>query len=234
MTVGLAAWMATTYVAAALRVLQFPPLPPTMVVVFVLVFVISIGLGVSAVGRRLATGLPLVVLVGVQAFRLPLELMMHRAYEYGLMPKQMSYSGLNFDIITGLSAIIVVVLLATGRAGVRTVRAWNWLGTILLVNIIVIAALSAPTPWRVFGEGVANVWITTAPYVWLPAVMVAFAILGHIVTFRALRGKQERSIHAKCDYERAAGDCGGESAGRAICSDVSADAAILAAVRLRR
>jgi hypothetical protein len=161
-----------------------------MVVVFVLVFVLSIGLGVSPVGRRLAAGLPLVVLVGVQAFRLPLELMMHRAYEFGLMPKQMSYSGLNFDIVTGITAIVVAVLLATGRAGIRTVRAWNWLGTLLLVNIIVIAALSAPMPWRVFREGPVNVWITAAPYVWLPAVMVAFAILGHIVIFRALRRQQ--------------------------------------------
>ena len=188
MTAGLTAWMAATYLAASLRMLQFPPGPPTMVVVFVLVFVLTVGLGVSPVGRRLAAGLPLVVLVGVQAFRLPLELMMHRAYEYGLMPRQMSYSGLNFDIVTGIAAIVVAALLATGRAGIRTVRAWNWLGTLLLVNIIAIAGLSAPTPWRVFRNAPANVWITTAPFVWLPAVMVAFAILGHIAIYRRLRG----------------------------------------------
>jgi hypothetical protein len=186
MTAGLTVWMAATYLAAAFRVLHFPPAPPTMIVVFVLVFVLAAGLGVSPVGRRLAAGLPLAVLVGVQAFRLPLELMMHRAHEYGLMPRQMSYSGLNFDIVTGITAIAVAVLLATGRAGVRTVRAWNVMGTLLLVNIIVIAALSAPTPWRVFRNGPANVWITTEPYIWLPAVMVAFAILGHIVIYRAL------------------------------------------------
>ena len=52
----------------------------------------------------------------------------------------MSYSGLNFDIVTGITAIVVAALLATGRAGVRTVRAWNVMGTLLLVNIIVIAA----------------------------------------------------------------------------------------------
>ena len=79
MTVGLTVWMAATYLAAAFRLLHFPPAPPTMMVVFVLVFVLSVGLGVSPVGRRLAAGLPLAVLVGVQAFRLPLELMMHRA-----------------------------------------------------------------------------------------------------------------------------------------------------------
>ena len=187
MTLGLVVWMAATYVAAGLRMLQFPPGPPTMLVVFVLLMVLSVGLGVSPVGRRLAAGLPLAVLVGVQGFRLPLELLMHRAYEDGLMPVQMSYSGLNFDIVTGITALILGALLATGRAGVRTARAWNVMGTLLLVNIILIAGLSTPTPWRVFREGPANVWIATEPYVWLPTVMVAFAILGHIVIYRCLR-----------------------------------------------
>jgi hypothetical protein len=61
------------------------------------------------------------------------------------------------------------------------------MGTLLLVNIIVISMLSAPAPWRVFWTAPANVWITTAPYVWLPTVMVALAILGHIVIYRRLR-----------------------------------------------
>jgi D-alanyl-D-alanine-carboxypeptidase/D-alanyl-D-alanine-endopeptidase len=194
MTLGLVIWMAATYAAAEFRLLQFPPAPPTMMVVFVLVLVLSAGLGVSPVGRRLAAGLPLAVLVGAQAFRLPLELLMHRAYEDGLMPRQMSYSGLNFDIVTGITAIVVVVLLATGRAGVRMVRAWNVMGTLLLANIIVIALLSAPTPWRVFRDGPANSWIATEPYIWLPAVMVAFAILGHIVIYRRLRAGSRGTI----------------------------------------
>ena len=187
MTLGLVVWMSATYVAAAFRLLQFPPAPPTMIVVFVLLLVLSVGLGVSPVGRRLAAGLPLAVLVGVQGFRLPLELMMHRAYEDGLMPVQMSYSGLNFDIVTGITALIVGALLATGRAGIRTARAWNVMGTLLLVNIILISLLSAPTPWRVWRDGPANNWVTTEPYIWLPTVMVAFAILGHIVIYRRLR-----------------------------------------------
>src|SRR6188768_677474 len=54
-----------------------------------------------------------------------------------------------------------------------------------------IAGLSTPTPWRVFREGPANVWIATEPYVWLPTVMVAFAILGHIVIYRRLRAGRD-------------------------------------------
>ena len=185
MAFGVLVWMFVTGMAAALKLLRFDTLPPTMAIVFVLTLVLSVGLGRSRVGARLAM-LPIAVLVGAQGFRLPLELAMHRAYEHGIMPVQMSYSGLNFDIVTGILAIVVAVLVAMGIAGVRTVRIWNLLGTALLINVLVIAWLSAPTPLRVFKNDPSNAWIAGLPYIWLPTVMVAFAILGHVVLFRRL------------------------------------------------
>lgn len=68
---------------------------------------------------------------------------------------------------------------------------WNILGTILLCNIIVVSLLSTPTPLRVFTTQPANTWITAAPYVWLPSVLVVFAMIGHIVVFRALLYSRE-------------------------------------------
>jgi hypothetical protein len=185
--VAAAAWLALTLAAAATGRLSFEGVPPTMVVLLVATFAIALGVGLSPVGKRLAVGLPLAALVGVQAFRLPLELMMHRAYTEGLMPVQMSYSGYNFDIVTGATAIVVAGALVAGRGGTRLVLAWNLLGLALLINVLVIALLSAPLPFRTFHNEPANVWVTTAPFVWLPAVMVATALLGHIVIFRALR-----------------------------------------------
>jgi CubicO group peptidase (beta-lactamase class C family) len=185
MTAGLGLWMGATYLSAQQGLLRFDTRPPTMMLLVPLIFVLAIGVGLSPVGRRLATGLPLWILVGAQSFRLPLELLMHEAYEAELMPEQMSYSGLNFDILTGASALVVALLLATRRAGTRLVRMWNLLGSLLLCNIIVVALLSTPTPLRVFMKEPANTWIASAPYVWLPAVLVAFAIIGHIVVYRA-------------------------------------------------
>jgi hypothetical protein len=148
-----------------------------------------------------AAGVPLAALVGVQAFRFPLELAMHRAYEEGLMPVQMSYSGRNFDIVTGVTAILVAGLLLAGRMPAWGVRLWNWMGLALLVNIVVIANLSTPTPFRVFMNEPANVWISRAPFVWLPAVMVLTALLGHIVVLRRLRLK-EQPAHAETQSRR--------------------------------
>ena len=191
---GTAAWMTGTYAAALLGVLRFDGRMPVMMLLPPVMLTLSIGLGVSGFGRRLAIGLPLWVLVGFQSFRLPLELLMHEAYDAGLMPVQMSYSGLNFDIITGATALVVAARVAAGRGGARLVRGWNIVGSLLLCNIIVVSLLSTPTPLRVFRTPPANTWVSTAPYVWLPAVMVALAVLGHIVVYRAVRERSDRSV----------------------------------------
>lgn len=183
---GAAAWLGLTLGAAALGVLNFSGRPPTMALLLVAMVALAVGLGRSQVGEHLALGLPLAVLVGAQGFRLPLELMMHRAYEEGLMPVQMSYSGFNFDILTGATALVLAALLLAGRMPLWGVRLWNWLGLALLLNVVVIAYLSAPTPMRVFMTEPANTWVLRPPFVWLPAVMVLAALLGHIVIFRRL------------------------------------------------
>ncbi|HEX6048838.1 MAG TPA: hypothetical protein VFZ21_06210 [Gemmatimonadaceae bacterium] len=184
--VATAAWLALTAGLAASGVMSFTSRPPTMLVLVPVIFALGIGLAGSNLGRRLATGLPLDVLVGSQAFRLPLELTMHRAYIEGLMPVQMSYSGRNFDILTGISAIVVLGVLVRRPKALWLVRLWNVGGLLLLANILTVALLSAPTPFRAFHNEPANVWITHAPWVWLPAVFVLAAIMGHIVVFRRL------------------------------------------------
>lgn len=180
-------WLAVTGIAAAAGVLNFEGVPPTGFLMLVLMWGLVLWLGFSRIGTQLATGLPLWILVGYQGFRIGVELLLHRAYTVGLMPVQMSYEGLNFDIVSGITAVIVAGLLLAGRLPRWVVGAWNALGFVLLMVIVTIALLSTPTPLRVFMNEPENVWITHAPWVWLPTVMVAAALLGHILVFRKLR-----------------------------------------------
>jgi hypothetical protein len=183
-----AAWMVLTLSAAAAGRLSFSAAPPTMLLLVAATLALALGLGASPLGARLAVGLPLPALVGAQGFRVGVELLLHRAYEAGLMPVQMSYAGRNFDIVTGASALGLGALLAVRRVPLAVVRAWNALGVALLANILAVALLSAPTPFRVFHNEPANVWVTRAPWVWLPTVLVLAAALGHVLVFRRLRG----------------------------------------------
>ena len=124
------AWMALTWIAASSGILrEWDRTPPPFMFLVVAILGLALAITYSRLGDRLAAAIPLWVLVIVQAFRLPLELAMHAMYERGIMPVQMSYSGLNFDIITGIVAIPVAFLTATRRTGPGVVAAWNIVGT---------------------------------------------------------------------------------------------------------
>ena len=184
---GTAAWLGITFALAASGLLSFSTRPPTALVLVVVTVALAVVLATSRLGRRLASGIPLAALVGVQGFRLPLELLLHRSYEEGLMPVQMSYSGFNLDILTGISAIVVALVVARRPGSLTLVRIWNTAGVVLLTNIVTIALLSTPTPLRVFRNEPANEWIAYAPWVWLPTVFVLAAMVGHILVYRRLR-----------------------------------------------
>jgi hypothetical protein len=186
-----AAWMTATWSAAASGILgNWQATPPPFMFLAAAIFALAFAIAWGPQGRRLAAGVPLWVLVTVQGFRLPLELAMHAMYERGIMPEQMSYSGWNFDIVSGATAFIAGAVAWT-RRGRWVVAAWNLLGLVLLLNIVTIAIVSTPR-FQAFGPDRVNVWVTYPPFVWLPAVMVPAALVGHLVIFRALRLDRRR------------------------------------------
>ena len=141
-----AVWLAVTWIVAASGVVaEFDRRPPPIVFLLLAILLATVALSWSRVGTRLIRGLPLWVLVLTQSFRLPLELMMHEAAIEGVMPVQMSYSGRNLDILTGITAVPVAWLLAKRIGGRRLAAVWNLMGTLLLVNIVSVALLSTPT-----------------------------------------------------------------------------------------
>lgn len=183
---GLVGWMVGALVVASTGVLtDFNHRPPPFALLFVVVLTVSIALATSAVGGRLARGLSFTALVGVQAFRWPLELLMHRAYVETVMPIQMSYAGRNFDIVTGITAALLALALARRPLPRWTLAAWNVLGSLLLVNILLVAVASTPM-FRAFGPDRLNTFVAYPPFVWLPVLFVPVAIAGHLVIFRKL------------------------------------------------
>ena len=185
------AWLAGTALVAASGALRwFDATPPPFAAFALVVLVVGIAVPCSRVGTLLVRALPLWALVGFQVFRVPLELVMHRAYVEGVMPVQMSYSGRNYDIVTGITAGMLGLWLARRRLPRWVVAVWNVLGFALLVNIVTIAVVSTPL-FRWFGEERLNVFVTYPPFVWLPAVLVAAALMGHILVWRRLWSARE-------------------------------------------
>lgn len=174
------AWMAVTGGLAASGFLTDFSLPPRFLVVILPAFV-----GVFLLARReWARRIPWGVLIGLQGFRIGVELLIHAAVARDIAPPQMTWTGLNFDMLTGLTAPLVAWLATTGRLRERGIFAWNGMGALLLAHVVVVAILSTPTPFQVFHPD--NTWVVGFPYVWLPAVFVAFAMWLHVLSFYKL------------------------------------------------
>lgn len=183
--VGGVAWMAVLALLALSGVLaRFDHTPPPFLLVGVVSVFGAAALGLSPLGKQLSR-LPLAVLVGWQAFRLPLELIMHRAAEIGLMPSVMSFSGRNFDIVSGAFALVLAVALTRFHVPLWAIVAWQLVASALLLNVVAVAIAATPM-FAVFGDSQLNTWVAHFPYVWLPGVMVASAVLGHVVIARRL------------------------------------------------
>ena len=179
-------WLKGSWLLAwsgVLRRFDAPPLPFAAFIASIVV--LGVVIAGSPVGARLVGGWSLAALVGVQTFRVPLELVMHRASEQGVMPVQMSYSGRNFDIVTGITAAILGLALLRWRVSRGLVLAWNVMGLALLVNVVTVAIASTPI-FRAFGDDRLNTFVTYPPFVWLPAVLVLAAWAGHLLIFRKL------------------------------------------------
>jgi hypothetical protein len=188
----IAAWMVATWLAADLGVLRrWEATPPPFMLLVLGIVLLALWIAFGPYGLRLARGVPLWTLVAVQAFRLPLELALHAMYARGVMPVQMSYEGRNYDILTGITALIVAAIVKFGGKGRVLAAVWNVFGLALLVNIVSIALLSIPR-FAYFGPDRLNEWVADPPYVWLPAVMVLAALAGHLLIFRALRREGDR------------------------------------------
>ena len=184
---GLFLWLWSTAGVGLSGVLgHFELRPPPFGILMLAVLVASFSFAFSRIGATLAS-LPLSWLIALQGFRLPLELVMHRASVEGVMPVQMSYSGWNFDIATGAAALILAPAVAKGLAPRWVIVAWNAVGAVLLANVVTIAFLSSPI-LRAFGSGPGevNTFVAFFPYVWLPAALVSTALAFHVIVARAL------------------------------------------------
>ncbi|MDX2021351.1 MAG: hypothetical protein SF187_14010 [Deltaproteobacteria bacterium] len=187
--VVVAGWLGAALALSRLEGLRdFSGFPPPLLRVLLVMLLCLVALAFSPWGRRLARALPLWLLVGFQSFRVVVELLLHSAYSHGLIGAQMTYLGRNLDIVSGISALAMAVVLYKRALPKAWLWAWNFVGLALLVNILVVAALSMPTPARVFMQGPPNVFVAYWPFILLPTAMVASAWFGHmLLTSRLLQ-----------------------------------------------
>lgn len=173
------------------------PARPMMLLILLPVIALSFLLARTRLGSRLAEAVPLRLLIGLQVFRIGVEVFLHVLYLQGLVPRDMTFHGRNLDILTGASALLIALWMGRSEVSRRVLFLWNLAGTALLVNVVVIAALSAPGLLQKLNFDAPNVAVTRFPYVLLAGLFVASASALHALTFRKLRLSAATSLSAR-------------------------------------
>jgi hypothetical protein len=163
-------------------------MPPGIVLLLtpVIAFV-AIVLGRSAAGRYCATNLPLTLILGLQTFRVGVELTLSSLHDAGLASRLMTLSGGNVEILIALSAPLIAWVATRGAAGRRIALVWNVVGLISLLNVAARAVLTAPGPLNLIHADLPTVAMGMFPFTFIPGFMAPFAMTLHILAFRALR-----------------------------------------------
>jgi hypothetical protein len=190
----LAIWL---FYAAALGYLgvvsdQSLPVPGIFILLTPIIVFVSVVLVRSPVGGRLASSIPLALLIGLQAFRIGVELALHRLWELGSVPKLMTLGSGNVEILIGLSAPLFAWIATRGAEGRRIALVWNVVGLVSLLNVAARAVLTAPGPLNLVHGDVLNTALGTFPYTFIPGFMAPLAMMLHVLTFRALRATSQR------------------------------------------
>ena len=205
--VGLALWLTYAGTLGYLGMVANPDLrPPGPALLLIPVFLfVAFYLARTDGALRIATRIPLGWLMGLQAFRVIVELFLHQLWQNGLAPRMLTYEGANFDIAIGLSAPLVAWLYARGSVREWVALAWNILGLAMLANVAVRALLTAPGPLQLITSDVPNLAIGTFPFTYIPGFMAPLALVLHVLSIRALRARLRSARHVGLVGERDVG-----------------------------
>jgi hypothetical protein len=163
-------------------------LPPKFVLLGILPALLTIIiLFATQKGRQFIDGLPLANLTYLHIVRVPVEIVLFWLFLHKAIPGLMTFEGRNFDIVAGITAPFIAYFGFTKRKISRTIiLTWNFICLGLLLNIVVNAFLSTPSPLQKFAFDQPNIAILNFPFSWLPSFIVPVVLFSHLVSIRQL------------------------------------------------
>ena len=133
--------------------------------------------------------LPLEDLTYLHVVRVPVEIGLWLLFLAHQVPQLMTFEGINYDILAGLTAPVIAWFCFTRRQWPAWLAlVWNLLALILVLNIVIHAVLSAPLPFQQFAFEQPNIAVFYFPYIWLPSIIVPIVLLSHLISIRKLLG----------------------------------------------
>lgn len=112
--------------------------------------------------------------------RIVVEIILYYLFVHSFVPELMTFEGRNFDILAGISALLIGILYILGRINERILLYWNFIGLGLILFIFFNGIFSSELPFQLLAFDQPNRAMTYFPFVLLPAVIVPIVIYTHI------------------------------------------------------
>jgi len=166
---------------------SFPPRLPFFGIFPALLLIIALFIFAR---RDFIARLPIKVLTILHIIRIPVELVLLWLFQAGQIPQLMTFEGRNYDILSGLTAPIVLWLaFRGGKINRPLLIVWSLLALGLLINIVANAVLSFPYQFQQLAFEQPNRAVLYFPFVWLPSVIVPIVLFAHLASLWRLLAK---------------------------------------------
>ncbi len=162
-------------------------IPPRFLLLVLPPIILIVGFFTTVKGRKFIDNLDTKTLTLLHIIRVPVELVLFWLFVCKAVPELMTFEGRNFDIVSGLTAPIIFFFgFIRKKLSPAIILTWNFICLGLLINIVVIAVLSAPFPFQKFAFDQPNIAILYFPFNWLPCCVVPLVLLSHLAVSRQL------------------------------------------------
>lgn len=196
--IGLTIWLTIQAVLSLENIYNFDTIsfPPKIILTGIFPITLTIILlFLTSKGRQFIDSLPLKNFTYLNTVRIPVEIVLYWLFLNKAIPELMTFEGRNFDIGAGITAPVIAYFgLSKAKLNRQTILIWNFICLGLLVNIVVNALFSAPSPIQKFAFDQPNIAILNFPFSWLPTFIVPIVLFGHLTSIRQLlKQKKERN-----------------------------------------
>ncbi len=197
---GIVSWWAYVFLLAAsgfLKELSLPPRFPLLLIIplFIFTAILLYKKRNSAVLHAIPRSWP----IYFQSFRIVVESLFIATVSAGILHKEVTLEGYNYDMFIGLTAPIIALLVYQLRiAPQQLALVWNYLGLLVLASVIALFTTTVffPSLWGYEGVFVPTEFLDF-PYILVAAYLMPMAVFVHIVSIIQLTGSKEFHIQSE-------------------------------------
>ncbi len=122
-------------------------------------------------------------LILIQGFRIFVEILFVMSVSEGLLHAEVTIEGYNYDMIFGITAVVVGLTYLAKRLSDKFVLLWNYLGLIVLASVIFVFMSSIYLP-ELYGYETtpAPLEFTKYPYILVAGYLMPLAVFIHVLS----------------------------------------------------